>query len=496
MVHEAMKDPFPRDMAKQLKLECRAIGYEQFISKYYQDYKTQCVKFYHAFDIPLTPAMRSLMFRQLSSNGGDNVITDTAPVGDLEVYERQWSFLGAMLKRFCAIRQKLPDINTVDDVVDLLLKSKRILVLTGAGISVSCGIPDFRSENGLYHQIRDRYPDLHDPQLMFDIEYFHHDHRPFFDLARQIFPSNFSPSPTHRFIKLLESHGKLLRNYTQNIDTLEKQCGITRVVHCHGSFDTATCQRCRQQVDCDRIRDDIMNLQVPFCDICTATVKKDSKEHYDENEDDDEGKEAGEVLPIMKPDIVFFGEKLPAEFDQSILADRLEVDLMLVIGSSLKVEPVSNLVGEIVPHHVPLVLINKEPVYHLYRSFDVQLIGYCDGVVKDLCDRLEWDLGISKSETTAETAGTESTEDESIVHVPPHIYLYKGHKFDHERHYRIVYDDDSDEYGTDSDDSVDSEEEMPHPPTEHRSVEHLLEQAGQPAIHNIAVLNTEENVEQ
>lgn len=90
----------------------------------------------------------------------------------------------AGVKRFCYARQKLAHINTIDDAVTLIKDAKKILVLTGAGISVSCGIPDFRSENGLYARIAQHYPDLDDPQLMFDKEYFQHDPRPFFDLAK------------------------------------------------------------------------------------------------------------------------------------------------------------------------------------------------------------------------------------------------------------------------------------------------------------------------
>jgi len=77
--------------------------------------------------------------------------------------------LGRVLRR----REKLPNVNTVDDAIELLRNAKRIIVLSGAGISTSCGIPDFRSANGLYAQLHaeGKY-DLDDPQQMFDIHYF------------------------------------------------------------------------------------------------------------------------------------------------------------------------------------------------------------------------------------------------------------------------------------------------------------------------------------
>ena len=69
-------------------------------------------------------------------------------------------------------RKKLEHVNTIEDVVGLIAKSKNIIVLTGAGVSVSCGIPDFRSKDGVYARLAVDFPDLPDPQAMFDIQYF------------------------------------------------------------------------------------------------------------------------------------------------------------------------------------------------------------------------------------------------------------------------------------------------------------------------------------
>lgn len=72
----------------------------------------------------------------------------------------QWGIFAAQLQRFCQNRFKLPHINTIDDAVELLSKARKVLVLTGAGISVSCGIPDFRSGRGLYAIIAEKYPEV------------------------------------------------------------------------------------------------------------------------------------------------------------------------------------------------------------------------------------------------------------------------------------------------------------------------------------------------
>ena len=115
---------------------------------------------------------------------------------------------------------------------------KNIVILCGAGISTNAGIPDFRSRDGVYARLAVDFPDLPDPQAMFDIEYFKKDPRPFFKFAREIYPGQFQPSPCHKFIRCVESNGKLLRNFTQNIDTLEQVAGIQNVIQCHGSFAT------------------------------------------------------------------------------------------------------------------------------------------------------------------------------------------------------------------------------------------------------------------
>ena len=109
----------------------------------------------------------------------------------------------------------------------------------------------------------------------------------------------------------------------------------------------------------------------------------------------------------MKPDITFFGEDLPAKFHDRLMDhDRDLVDLVLVIGTSLKVAPVSEVVG-VLPHHVPQLYISREvgtcqlrPVIAvliysqpcLHANFDIDLLGDCDAVVTELCRRAGWDL--------------------------------------------------------------------------------------------------------
>ncbi|KAN0038499.1 hypothetical protein ACTA71_000677 [Dictyostelium dimigraforme] len=257
------------------------------------------------------------------------------------------------------------DLSTFEKVCQLFESSKNIVIITGAGVSVSCGIPDFRSKGGVYETIEKKY-NLPRPESLFDIHYLRANPLPFFEFAKEIFPGNHKPSPTHSFIKLLDEKGKLLRNYTQNIDTLEHVAGIDRekLVNCHGSFSTATCITCKLTVDGKTIRDSIMSMEIPLCQQCN------------------------DGQSFMKPDIVFFGENLPDRFDRCVVKDVKDIDLLIVMGSSLQVQPVS-LIPDIVDKQIPQILINRELVAQPHE-FDYVYLGDCDQFVQDLLNKVEW----------------------------------------------------------------------------------------------------------
>jgi NAD-dependent histone deacetylase SIR2 len=116
-----------------------------------------------------------------------------------------------------------------------------------------------------------------------------------------------------------------------------------------GSFATASCVRCKNQVQGDEIKDSIFKQEVAYCKVCKKPTpppkaRKRSKAKFDFDDDDDESDDDDDDnRALMKPDIVFFGEKLPQIFDRSLAEDRDLVDLLIVIGSSLKVAPVSDI---------------------------------------------------------------------------------------------------------------------------------------------------------
>ncbi|XP_017859852.1 PREDICTED: NAD-dependent histone deacetylase Sir2 [Drosophila arizonae] len=337
-----------------------------------------------------------------------------------------WDYLAHLLnepKR----RTKLSNVNTFDDVIDLVHKSERIIVLTGAGVSVSCGIPDFRSTNGIYARLAHDFPDLPDPQAMFDINYFKRDPRPFYKFAREIYPGEFKPSPCHRFIKMLETKGKLLRNYTQNIDTLERVAGIQRVIECHGSFSTASCTKCKYKCNADALRADIFAQRIPVCPQCQPNVEHSVDASVAVTEE-----QLKQLVEngIMKPDIVFFGEGLPDEYHTVMATDKDKCDLLIVIGSSLKVRPVAHIPSSI-PASVPQILINREQLHHL--KFDVELLGDSDVIINQICQRLSSAGSSDDDHDWKQLCCDDQVLRESRELLPPTEHHYHHHHYHHHR---------------------------------------------------------------
>lgn len=255
-------------------------------------------------------------------------------------------------------------------------QAKNIIVMSGAGISVAAGIPDFRSPGtGLYYNLQ-KYR-LPRPTAVFEIEYFHSHPEPFYMLARELWPGSYSPTRVHHFLRLLDHKGVLLRNFTQNIDALETVAGLDRerIVEAHGSFATARCVRCGDGADLEEVRGHVFRAAVPRCAKCGGTIK---------------------------PDIVFFGENLPERYHARAAADFRECDLLIVLGTSLAVRPFAGLI-ESVPEDCPRVLINRESVGDCFFSFpnrhmdfhssgtnDVLWLGDVQDGVSELCSLLGW----------------------------------------------------------------------------------------------------------
>nr|XP_006977246.1 NAD-dependent protein deacetylase sirtuin-3, mitochondrial isoform X1 [Peromyscus maniculatus bairdii] len=256
---------------------------------------------------------------------------------------------------------------SLQDVAELLRTRacQRVVVMVGAGISTPSGIPDFRSPgSGLYNNLQ-QY-NIPYPEAIFELGFFFHNPKPFFTLAKELYPGHYRPNVTHYFLRLLHDKELLLRLYTQNIDGLERASGIpaSKLVEAHGSFASATCTVCRRSFPGEDMWADVMADRLPCCPVCTG---------------------------IVKPDIVFFGEPLPARFLLHV-ADFALADLLLILGTSLEVEPFASL-SEAVQKSVPRLLINRDLVGSFAwssRSKDVAQLGDVVQGVERLVDLLGW----------------------------------------------------------------------------------------------------------
>ena len=188
------------------------------------------------------------------------------------------------------------------------------MVLTGAGISVPSGIPDFRTPGtGLWENV--------DPMEVAHIDAWRRDPDQFWEFYGQRFASLIDrrPNRAHGVVAELERRGLVRGVITQNIDRLHGMAGSERVVEVHGSIEWSRCMLCEGRVDLETVVDLLAGgTGAPECAACVSP---------------------------LKPDVVLFGELLPDEAMAEAQALAAEADLMVCIGSSLTVYPVAGLPG-------------------------------------------------------------------------------------------------------------------------------------------------------
>lgn len=319
------------------------------------------------------------------------------------------------------------DEASVDGIVRYIQsgKCKNIIAMIGAGISTAAGIPDFRSpSSGIYSKLGKF--NLPSPEAIFEIGYFRRNPAPFYALARQLFPQDLKPTLSHYFLRLLHEKGLLLRLYTQNIDCLERLAGIPAeaIVEAHGTFHSSHCLSCNHEYSLDWLRERIAAEPVPLCLDCGCPVK---------------------------PDIVFFGERLPDRFFDLSEEDFARCDLLLIVGTSLQVQPFAGLVDK-VHNSIPRLLINLEKCgqgnlvskilglgcgleFDSEANFrDVALLGTCDSGCQEMADRLGWKDDLLRLIEKVEAAKGEAVEakanaakaEQNVAAVQPEVVKQHG----------------------------------------------------------------------
>ena len=217
-------------------------------------------------------------------------------------------------------------------------------MLTGAGISVPSGIPDFRTPGrGIWEKV--------DPMEVAHIDAFRRDPDRFWHFYSQRFMAlrDKQPNRAHEIVAELERRGRLRAVITQNIDRLHRAAGSADVIEVHGSISHSICLECGGRFELEKV---------------VAMIERDPET----------APECTACVSPLKPDVVLFGEFLPEDALRRAHDLASEADLMVAIGSSLEVHPVAALPGITLAGGGKLVLITQGPTPY-DRDAEVKLEG-------------------------------------------------------------------------------------------------------------------------
>lgn len=239
----------------------------------------------------------------------------------------------------------------IEGVARLLVERRHGLALTGAGISVDSGIPDFRSPEGLWQ----RYA----PMEYATIEAFNRNPEKVWAMLRELSEllRRAEPNPGHRALARLEELGLLDGVVTQNVDNLHQRAGSRNVVEFHGNGATLRCRGCGSSLDAERAR---KLLPVPRCG-CGA---------------------------VLKPDVIFFGEAIPSEALRRSNELALCAGVVLVVGTSATVTPASLIPLLAQQADAALAEFNLEPT-ELTSSCEFVCHGNASDTLPALVERVE-----------------------------------------------------------------------------------------------------------
>ena len=208
-----------------------------------------------------------------------------------------------------------------------IIKSKNICVVTGAGISVSAGIPDFRSKEGIWRR--------YDPSIYGSMNGFLSHPENFWKMSMELHSSMIDkvPTKTHIALSKLQKFGKLSHIITQNVDGLHQACGTSNVYEVHGNTRQCKCIECDYTIQFDELLKEHKQpwIDIPRCPKCNNLVKLD---------------------------VVLFGEELNREIYDKISQIVTNCDLMIVVGCSLEVNPVNLFPKKAKMNHSQVAIVN------------------------------------------------------------------------------------------------------------------------------------------
>lgn len=238
----------------------------------------------------------------------------------------------------------------LDKAIAMLKKSRNCVALTGAGVSTESGIPDFRGKNGLWSR--------YDPVEYGTLGAFMENPEKIWRMLGSLLDVVAAqPNKGHRALAVLEQQGLLAGIITQNIDSLHQKGGSKNVIEFHGALDSFSCLSCGDTYNLAFVQ----NVSLPpHCASCNC---------------------------ILKPDIVFFDERIPAPVLVRTEEMLATADLLLVAGTSCQTQPAAGIPSVVYNRGGTIIEINREPA--LKHLAAVTLEGNFSTVMEKLVTGLE-----------------------------------------------------------------------------------------------------------
>jgi NAD-dependent deacetylase len=226
---------------------------------------------------------------------------------------------------------------------DLLDKSKKIVFMTGAGVSTHSGIPDYRSAGGIYTD---------NPEYMLSEDCWKNEYIKFLQFVTEHFDmSGYEPNDIHNWIAGLEKD-KEITVVTQNIDGLHQRSGSTNVITYHGDINNWECKGCFTKSSFAEIKNGNN-----YCSRCGCK---------------------------LSPEVVLYGQDIYFDKDALAKGKIKEADLVIVIGTSLSVFPFADLVQEAM--FTKSVLLNATETANYFNAFDLVFLEDAIEVIKRVED--------------------------------------------------------------------------------------------------------------
>lgn len=240
----------------------------------------------------------------------------------------------------------------VEKAADLIRNSKYAVAFTGAGISVASGILPFRGKNGLWNKV--------DP-IFLEIDYFYKKPLQSWQKIKEIFYDSLGdaqPNIAHQVLAKMEKRSFLESVITQNIDHLHQKAGNRHVYELHGTYKQLVCTECGSEYDMSFAD---LNFLPPTCFICKG---------------------------ILKPDMVFFNEPIPAFAKKRSFEEARKADVFLIIGTNAEVLPAADIPVEAKKHGAKIIEINIKKTHFTNEITDIYLHGEASKIMQKIGELL------------------------------------------------------------------------------------------------------------